>query len=166
MMDAADRLLPLYPGVDRDLLLMGVFLHDAGKTRELTYNRAFGYSDEGQLVGHIPIAVAMLAETAAKVPELTGEPFPRELTLRLQHMILSHHGELQYGSPKVPMTPEAMLLHLIDALDTRMHMILREIRDDRNNPTAWTPYNATLGRRIYKGGNLGDLYGETGGGYD
>lgn len=166
MMDAADRLLPLYPGVDRDLLLMGVFLHDAGKTRELTYHRAFGYSDEGQLVGHIPIAVAMLAETTAKVPELTGEPFPRELTLRLQHMILSHHGELQYGSPKVPMTPEAMLLHLIDALDTRMHMILREIRDDRNNPTAWTPYNATLGRRIYKGGNLGDLYGETGSGYD
>ncbi len=166
MMEAADRLLPLYPGVDRDLLLMGVFLHDAGKTRELTYHRAFGYSDEGQLVGHIPIAVAMLAETTAKVPELTGEPFPRELTLRLQHMILSHHGELQYGSPKVPMTPEAMLLHLIDALDTRMHMILREIRDDRNNPTAWTPYNATLGRRIYKGGYLGDLYGETGGGYD
>ncbi|MCS6866929.1 MAG: OB-fold nucleic acid binding domain-containing protein [Gemmataceae bacterium] len=166
MMDAADRLLPLYPGVDRDLLLMGIFLHDAGKTRELTYSRAFGYSDEGQLVGHIPIAVAMLAETAAKVPDLTGESFPRELTLRLQHMILSHHGELHYGSPKVPMTPEAMLLHLIDALDTRMHMILREIRDDRNNPTAWTPYNATLGRRIYKGGHLGDLYGETGSGYD
>ncbi|HSQ54198.1 MAG TPA: OB-fold nucleic acid binding domain-containing protein, partial [Gemmata sp.] len=83
MMDAADRLLPLYPGVDRDLLLMGVFLHDAGKTRELTYGRAFGYSDEGQLVGHIPIAVEMLTEAAAKVPELTGEPVPRELMLRL-----------------------------------------------------------------------------------
>ncbi len=166
MMDAADKLLPLYPGVDRELLLVGVFLHDAGKTRELTYGRAFGYSDEGQLVGHIPIAVAMLAETAAKVPDLTGEPFPRELMLRIQHMILSHHGELTWGSPKVPMTPEAMLLHLIDSMDTRMHMVLRELKDDRNNPTAWTPYNANLGRRIYKGGAQGDLYGESGGGYD
>jgi 3'-5' exoribonuclease len=166
MMDAADKLLPLYPGVDRDLLLVGVFLHDAGKTRELTYGRAFGYSDEGQLVGHIPIAVAMLAETSAKVPDLTGEPFPRDLTLRIQHMLLSHHGELAYGSPKVPMTPEAMLLHLIDSMDTRMHMVLRELKEDRNNPSAWTPYNANLGRRIYKGGALGDLYGESGGGYD
>lgn len=166
MMDAADKLLPLYPGVDRDLLLTGIFLHDAGKTRELTYGRAFGYSDEGQLVGHIPLAVAMLAEHAAKVPDLTGEPFPRELMLRVQHMILSHHGELEYGSPKVPMTPEATLLHLIDSMDTRMHMVLRELKDDRNNPSAWTPYNANLGRRIYKGGPLGDLYGESGGGYD
>ena len=166
MMDAADKLLPLYPVVDRDLVLMGVFLHDAGKTRELTYGRAFGYSDEGQLVGHIPIAVAMLAETAAKVPDLTGEPFPRELMLRIQHMILSHHGELAYGSPKVPMTPEAMMLHLIDSLDTRMHMVLRELKDDRNNPSAWTPYDRNLGRRIYKGGPQGDLFGESGGGYD
>ncbi len=166
MMDAADRLLPLYPGVDRDLLLLGVFLHDAGKTRELTYARAFGYSDEGQLVGHIPIAVEMLTQAVAKVPQLTGEPFPRELLLRLHHMILSHHGELAHGSPKVPMTPEAMLLHLIDLLDTRMHMVLRELKEDRNNPSAWTPYNANLGRRFYKGGPLGELYSESGGGYD
>src|SRR3954463_2590137 len=85
MMDAADKLLPLYPGVDRDLLLMGVFLHDAGKTKELTYTRAFGYSDEGQLVGHLAIGVAMLGEMAGKVPDLTGEPVPREVLLRLQH---------------------------------------------------------------------------------
>ncbi len=166
MMDAADKLLPLYPAVDRDLLLMGVFLHDAGKVRELTYTRAFGYSDEGQLVGHLAIGVAMLGEMAAKVPDLTGEPVPREVMLRLQHMILSHHGTLEWGSPKVPMTPEAMLLHLIDALDTRMHQTMREFREDRNNPTAWTPYNPNLGRRFYKGGANGDLYGEGGGGYD
>src|SRR5262245_18821282 len=166
IMDAAAKLLPLYPGVDRDLLLTGILLHDAGKTRELTYARAFGYSDEGQLVGHIPIAVEMLAEAAAKVPDLTGEPLPRELMLRLHHMILSHHGELSYGSPKVPMTPEAMLLHLIDLMDTRMHVVMREMREDRNNPSAWTPYNANLGRRFYKGGPQGDLYSESGGGYD
>jgi 3'-5' exoribonuclease len=166
MMDAADRLLPLYPGVDRDLLLMGVFLHDAGKTKELTYTRAFGYSDEGQLVGHLAIGVEMLDEAAAKVPDLTGEPVPRELMIRLKHMILSHHGTQEWGSPKVPMTPEAMLLHLIDMLDTRMHQVARELREDRNNPTAWTPYNHNLGRRFYKGGAQGDLYGESGGGYD
>lgn len=166
MMDIADRLFPFYPGVDRDLVLVGVFLHDAGKTRELTYGRAFGYSDEGQLVGHIAIGVEMLTEKAAKVPELTGEPFPRELLVRIKHMILSHHGELAYGSPKVPMTPEAMLLHAIDLMDTRMHMVLRDVREDRNNLTAWTPWNPTLQRRFYKGGANGDLYSETGGSYD
>ena len=166
MMDAADKLLPLYPFVDRDLLLVGVFLHDAGKTKELTYARAFGYSDEGQLVGHLSIGVAMLDATATKVPDLTGEPMPRELMMRLRHMILSHHGTLEYGSAKVPMTPEAMLLHMIDAMDTRMFMVMRELKEDRNNQTAWTPYNHNLGRRFYKGGANGDLYGEGGGGYD
>jgi len=166
MMDAADKLVPLYPGTDRDLLLMGVFLHDSGKIRELTYNRAFGYSDEGQLIGHMNIGVELLEAMAAKVPDLTGEPVPREAMLRLKHMILSHHGTLEWGSPKVPMTPEAMLLHVIDLMDTRMHQLAREVREDRNNPTAWTPYNHNLGRRFYKGGANGDLYGEGGGGYD
>lgn len=166
MMDAADKLHPLYPFVDRDLLMVGVFLHDAGKTKELTYARAFGYSDEGQLVGHLSIGVSMLDEVAAKVPDLTGEPVPRELMMRLRHMILSHHGTLEYGSAKVPMTPEAMLLHMIDAMDTKMFMVQRELKEDRNNPSAWTPYNHNLGRRFYKGGANGDLFGETGGGYD
>jgi 3'-5' exoribonuclease len=161
MMDIADRLLPFYPGVDRDLLLVGCFLHDAGKVRELSYGRAFGYTDEGQLVGHIAIGVEMLSDKAAKVPELTGEPFPRELMVRLKHMVLSHHGTLEYGSPRVPMTPEAMLLHAIDLMDTRMHMVLRDLKEDRNNVTAWTPFNQTLQRRFYKGGANGDLYSPT-----
>jgi 3'-5' exoribonuclease len=166
MMDIAERLLPYYPGVDRDLLLVGVFLHDSGKTRELTYQRAFGYSDEGQLVGHIPIGVEMLTEAVAKVPDLTGEPFPRELLVRIKHMILSHHGTMEYGSPRVPMTPEAMLVHSIDMMDTRMHMVLRDLKEDRNNPTAWTPYNTNLQRRFYKGGANGDLYSAGGDSYD
>lgn len=166
MMDMADRLVPFYPGTDRDLLLMGVFLHDAGKVRELTYARSFGYSDEGQLVGHIAIGLEMLTEQAAKVPELTGEPFPRELLIRLRHMILSHHGEYAFGSPKLPMTPEAMLLHAIDTMDTRMHMVLRDLREDRNNSTAWTPYNANLQRRFYKGGANGDLFDGRGEAFD
>ena len=166
MMDIADRLVPFYPGVDRDQVLLGILLHDAGKTRELTYGRAFGYSDEGQLVGHIAIGIEMLTDKVARVPELTGEPFPRDLLVRLKHLILSHHGTQEHGSPRVPMTAEAMLLHAIDLMDTRMHMVLRELKEDRNNPSAWTPYNANLGRRVYKGGALGDLFGESGGGYD
>lgn len=160
MMDIAERLLPFYPGIDRDTLLMGVFLHDSGKVRELSYARSFGYTDEGQLLGHISMGVEMLTDQIAKVPELTGEPFPRELVIRLKHMILSHHGTLEYGSPKVPMTPEAMLLNQIDMLDTRMHMVLRDLKEDRNNQTAWTPYNHNLQRRIYKGGENGDMFGE------
>ncbi len=167
MMDIAERLLPFYPGTDRDLVLMGLFLHDAGKTRELTYERAFGYSDEGQLIGHISLGYEMLVEKAAQVPALIGEPFPRDLLLRLKHIVLSHHGTLEYGSPKVPMTPEAMLVHSIDSLDTRQHMVLRDIREDRQNATAWTPYNKTLQRRFYKGGAAnGDLYSEGGDAYD
>ena len=142
---------PLYPEVNRDLVIMGVFLHDSGKVRELNFTRAFAYSDEGQLLGHLTIGIEMLAEKAKQVPDLTGEPFPPELLLRLKHLILSHHGEPEFGSPKVPMTPEAVALHAIDLMDSRIHIAVREIGDDRA-ATAWTPYNAALGRRMYKGG--------------
>ena len=109
LLDAAERLLPLYPNLDRDLLLMGIFLHDIGKVRELTYGRSFGYSDEGQLVGHLVIGVEMLNEKVARVPDLTGEPFPTEILLRLKHMIVAHHGTYEFGSPKLPMTPDELL---------------------------------------------------------
>src|SRR5437588_804100 len=92
MIDAAERLLPLYPELDRDLLLVGIFLHDAGKVRELSYGRVFAYTDEGQLIGHVVIGVEMLNEKVVKVPDLTGEPFPAELLLRLKHLIVRHHG--------------------------------------------------------------------------
>lgn len=166
MMDVAERVAPFYPGVDKDLVILGLFLHDIGKTRELSFLKAFGYTDEGQLIGHIPMGVEMLMEKLKQVPELTGEPFPRELTVRLKHLILSHHGTLEFGSPKVPMTPEAMLVHSIDMMDTRMHMILRELKEDRHSPSAWTPYNPTLGRRLYKGGPNGDLFSAGGETYD
>jgi 3'-5' exoribonuclease len=154
MMDLADRILPLYPDVDRDLVILGVFLHDSGKVRELIYDRAFSYSDEGQLIGHIDIGIDIMQGKIAQVPDLTGEQFPRELLLRLKHMILSHHGSLEHGSPKVPMTPEAVALHAIDTLDTRIHICLREIKDDRGS-SAWTQYNQAMQRRLYKGGGGG-----------
>lgn len=151
MMDVAEKILPLYPEVNRDLVIMGVLLHDSGKIRELSFTRNFAYSDEGQLLGHLTIGIEMLVEKVRSVPDLTGEPFPAELLLRLKHLILSHHGEPQFGSPKVPMTAEAVALHTIDFMDSRIHIALREIADDRGE-SAWTPYNNALGRRLYKGG--------------
>lgn len=156
LLDAADRVLPLYPNVDRDLLLMGIFLHDIGKVRELSYAKAFAYTDEGQLIGHIVIGVEMLDEKVAKVPDLTGEPFPNELLLRLKHMILSHHGTHEFGAAKLPMTPEAIALHYLDNLDAKIHSFTRDIREDRNQSSAWTPYNQSLQRRLFKGSTNGN----------
>jgi 3'-5' exoribonuclease len=155
LLDAAEKLLPLYPKLDHDLLLMGVFLHDVGKVRELTYARTFGYSDEGQLVGHLVIGVEMLNEKAARVPDLTGEPFPPELLLRLKHMIVSHHGSYEFGSPKLPMTPEAIALHYLDNFDAKVHLFTRDIGEARAQASAWTPFNQSLQRRLYKGAGDG-----------
>ncbi len=152
LLDAADRLAPLYPDVDRDLLMMGVFLHDIGKVRELSYDRAFAYTDEGQLIGHLVIGVEMLNEQVRRVPDLTGEPFPAELLLRLKHLILSHHGTYEFGSPKLPMTPEAIALHHLDNFDAKVHSFTRDIREDHNATSAWTPFNQSLQRRLFKGG--------------
>lgn len=151
LLEAADRIQPLYPQVDRDLLLAGVFLHDIGKIRELSFAKAFGYTDEGQLIGHLVIGVEMLNEKAGRVPDLTGEPFPPELLLRLKHMILSHNGTYEFGSPKLPMTPEAIALHYLDSFDSKVHSFTRDIRDDPNPASAWTPFNQSLQRRLFKG---------------
>ncbi|MFO0842400.1 MAG: HD domain-containing protein [Gemmataceae bacterium] len=155
MLDGADRLAPLYPELDRDLFLMGAFLHDIGKVRELTFDRTFGYSDEGQLVGHLVQGVEMVNEKVAQAVELTGEPFPRELLLRLKHLIVSHHGTHEFGSPRLPMTPEAIALHHLDNLDAKLHTFTRDIREDTNQSSAWTPFNPSLNRRLFKGGPSG-----------
>src|SRR5262249_22486091 len=144
-----------YPELDRDLLLMGVFLHDVGKVRELSFDRNFAYTDEGQLIGHLVIGVEMLTEKAARVPDLTGEPFPKELLLRLKHMIVSHHGTYEFGSPKLPMTPEAIALHHLDNFDAKVHSFTRDIREDRNQESSWTPFNQSLQRRLFKGATNG-----------
>jgi 3'-5' exoribonuclease len=151
LLDAAERLLPLYPELDRDVLLAGVFLHDLGKVRELSYAKSFAYTDQGQLVGHLVIGVEMLNEKARQVPDLTGEPFPEELLLRLKHMIISHHGSHEFGSPKLPMTPEAIALHHLDNFDAKVHSFTRDIREDPNPTSAWTPFNQSLQRRLFKG---------------
>jgi len=121
LMELADRVAPHYPQVNRDLLLTGVTLHDIGKIRELTYGNSFGYSLEGQLLGHITIGLGMLHEKIALQPQ-----FPPSLRMLVEHMILSHHGQYEFGSPKLPMIPEAMMLHMLDDLDAKMQVMQAE----------------------------------------
>jgi 3'-5' exoribonuclease len=134
-----------YRDVDFDLLLAGVLLHDIGKIRELTYARGFGYSTEGQLLGHITIGVQMVDEKLRGLPD-----FPGTLRDLLLHMILSHHGEMNFGSPKVPMFAEAMLLHQLDNLDSKMELMRGLVERDRLVAGVWTGYSAPLDRSILK----------------
>ena len=113
-----------YPEVNRDLLITGAILHDIGKVKELSWKRGFSYTLEGQMVGHISIAQGMLREKVRELPD-----FPEKLrVLVVEHMILSHHGKFEFGSPKLPMTPEAMLLSAIDDLEAKFAAMRREFR--------------------------------------
>jgi 3'-5' exoribonuclease len=112
---------PFYPEVDADLLVTGAILHDIGKVKELEWKSSFSYTLEGQLIGHISIAQGMLRE---KVQALA--PFPEKLRVLVEHMILSHHGKYEFGSPKLPMTPEAILLSALDDLEAKMQALRNE----------------------------------------
>ena len=145
-----DAVAPFYPEVDPELLRMGAFLHDLGKVEELSYGRELAYSTEGQMLGHLTLGVSMLERKIAEVEHHTQETFPAETAMRLKHMILSHHGALEFGSPKVPMTLEAMVLHYVDTLDSKLFAAMQLINDDANADTPWTPYHAPSGRKFYK----------------
>ena len=134
-----------YRDIDMDLLLSGVILHDIGKIHELTYDRSFGYSAEGQLLGHIAIGMRMIDDKIRFIPD-----FPERLRTLLQHMILSHHGELEYGSPKVPLFPEALLLHHIDNMDSKMECMRSFLERDRIVEGCWTSYVSSLDRSVLK----------------
>lgn len=144
-----------YPDIDFDLLLTGVILHDIGKIHELTYARSLGYSDAGQLIGHITIGIRMVEDAARKVPG-----FPPLLLDLVEHMILSHHGQLDFGSPKVPLFLEAMLLHLIDNMDSKMEAMRAHIAKDRQATGVWTGYSAPLERIVLKKQQYLDPAGE------
>ncbi len=117
----ADRVVPHYPLIDRDLLLTGVILHDIGKVRELSWEIGFEYTIEGVLLGHIQIGAALAERTIDSLPN-----FPVKLKTLVLHMILSHHGKLEFGSPKLPMIPEALMLNFIDDLDAKMQAVAGE----------------------------------------
>ncbi len=134
-----------YPHVDRDLLLTGVVLHDIGKIHELKYDRGISYSTEGQLIGHIEIAMRMVGEKLHGMAD-----FPPRLRTLVEHMILSHHGHLEFGSPKLPQFPEALLLHYLDDMDSKMECMRALIANDRQVEGCFTTYNAALERPALK----------------
>jgi putative nucleotidyltransferase with HDIG domain len=134
-----------YKNVDADLLLTGVLLHDIGKIYELNYERGFSYSNDGQLLGHITIAVRMVGDKIRSLPD-----FPPPLRVLVEHMILSHHGHLEFGSPKVPQFPEAMLLHYLDDLDSKMECMRALVEHDRQLEGCFTGYSSALERTVLK----------------
>ena len=140
---SCDLICQNYPQVNRDLLLTGAFLHDIGKIQELTYNRSFSYTTRGQLLGHMIIELEMLQ---AKLEKLPG--FPAELKTLLEHLIISHHGQYDFGSPKLPMFPEALMLHYLDDLDSKMEAMRAHFAREAELEGPWTSYNASLGRPL------------------
>ncbi|MBN2477051.1 MAG: HD domain-containing protein [Pirellulales bacterium] len=153
LMEVVLRICPCYPQIDRDLLLTGAFLHDIGKIDELGYDREMVYTDEGQLIGHLVMAVGMLEEKVREAEKLSGEPMPEETVLRIKHMLVSHHGEYEFGSPKLPMTLEAVALCFLDNLDAKINSFDQLMRDDPNVDSPWTHYHPNLSRKLYKGTN-------------
>jgi len=134
-----------YKNVDVDLLLAGAVLHDIGKIHELSYDRSFGYTSEGQLLGHIFIAGRMVEEKLAQLPD-----FPPKLRTLLHHLILSHHGSLEFGSPKLPLFPEALVLHYVDDLDAKMESMRALVDHDRQVQAEFTGYSTSLERVVLK----------------
>ncbi len=141
-----DKVAGHYPGVNRDLLIAGGILHDIGKTKELTCDGIIEYTDEGRLIGHIVIGLEMLDLQIAQI-----EDFPPQLAVGLRHLILSHHGMLEFGSPKRPKTIEAVILHQIDDMDAKVNAFREFIDSSPEDDSDWTPYHRLFDRFIYKG---------------
>jgi len=150
VLELALVVIPRYPKVSLDLVLAGVFLHDIGKTVELTYETSFGYTDQGQLVGHIALAAIWIDRKTAAAAKDLGKPFPARIKSVLQHIVLSHHGQYEFGSPKLPAIPEAIAIHYLDNLDAKLYQFLNKIEEDRDPNSHWTKYLPALGSKIFK----------------
>jgi len=157
-MQAAARLFPQYPQVNPDLVLAGLFLHDIGKTSELSYGVGFDYTDDGHLLGHIYCGASFVERVAMS---LTPPVDPGCLRLLL-HIILSHHGELEFGAPVLPKTREAFLCHYLDNLDAKLNTFGRLVAADRTEDSDWTQYDPSLGRKLYKRDYAGPRSGPQG----
>ena len=141
----ARRAASHYTFVDYDLLISGVVLHDIGKIYELNYERGFSYSTEGQLLGHMQLALRMVGDKLRSLPD-----FPPRLRSLVEHMILSHHGKLEYGSPKPPQFPEALLLHYLDDMDSKMECMRALLETDRQVEGCFTTFHNSLERVVLK----------------
>lgn len=148
MLKTAVAIMPLYPDVQTELVLAGVFVHDMGKTEELSYETAFGYTNSGQLLGHITQTMIMLNKKADALAA-KGVQVDKEIMTSLQHIILSHHGQYEFGSPKLPATAEAFMVNYIDDLDAKMNQVGKAIENDPGE-SDWTEWKRSLQTRLYR----------------
>jgi len=148
MLRVASAILPLYPEVQPDLVLAGIFIHDMGKTEELKYDTAFSYTDSGQLIGHISKTFLMLHRKAEALVG-RGVQIDGAILDALGHIILSHHGEYEFGSPKLPATAEAFMVYYIDDLDAKMNQVTRLI-DREPGDSSWTGWQKPLETKLYR----------------
>jgi 3'-5' exoribonuclease len=140
------RICDHYPRLDRDLLITASLLHDIGKLEELSYQLQLDYTDAGRLLGHVVLGVQRIQE---RIHRLEG--FPPHLSLALQHLVVSHHGEYEFGSPKRPKTLEAFALHYADDLDAKMNHVSGLLEADKESSSRWTPFQRVYGRYLFKG---------------
>lgn len=143
---AADAVAGVNPRVDRDLLLAGVCLHDMGKADELTDEGGFTYTDKGRLIGHIVMGTIRANDAIRTIPD-----FPSELSMRVLHMILSHHGKREFGSPVLPATPEAFALHSLENMDAKLEAAERLIETHPSAEDHWTLFSRIYDGRIFRG---------------
>jgi 3'-5' exoribonuclease len=148
LMELSDQTSTHYTVLNRDELMLGAMLHDIGKLEELLFEGELSYSDPGQLLGHLVQGIQMLDRKIAEI-QATGSTLDPALILRVQHIIVSHHGCLEHGSPKIPMTLEALAFHYLDEMDAKLNAAMALIDSDRTRD-AWTTFNPTLGRKILK----------------
>ena len=147
IMGSARNLVTRWPALNLDVLKAGALLHDLGKTRELSCDRGIQYTDEGQLVGHVPLGLRMLYEKVEAIPD-----FPGELLMELEHLIVSHHGKVEFGAVREPMTAEAIALHFLDNLDARLAAYFTLAQSDEPSPYGenWTNLHPMFGARLYR----------------
>lgn len=131
LMRLASLVCPLYPKINKDIVVFGLFIHDLGKTRELVYDKSFSYSDMGELVGHIVEGAHMLRDKVQEMIHSTGQRLPAGTALVLEHIVLSHHGIPEYGAAKIPATPEAILVSMLDNVDAKTTIAIEAARPDR-----------------------------------
>lgn len=141
----AELVMRNYPYVDADLLYSGILLHDLGKIEELEYQRSFRYTTPGQLLGHMVLVLRILHDKLAGLPD-----FPPALAALVEHLIISHHGHYEFGSPKLPMFPEALLLHQLDDMDSKMQAMRTQLQLEPPSGGAWTGYNRSLERPLLR----------------
>lgn len=146
MVRILDFLAGHYPTVNRDMLIAGGILHDIGKIEEFTYDRAIDYTTPGRLIGHIIMGTEMIDRRIGAI-----EGFPEELALELKHVVLAHHGELDFGSPKRPKTVEALIVHFIDDLDAKVMAFREFIGNSGADDSEWTQFHRFFERFLYKG---------------